>query len=66
VHVLFNWTIRHEARFCIMVLLQHFIGYIMKRHEIGQVLKSLFNLEKDLCICLIWANCELWTVVYIL
>jgi hypothetical protein len=32
--------------FCIMVALQVLLVGIMKRHEIGQVLKGLFNLEK--------------------
>jgi hypothetical protein len=49
-----------------MVSLQRFIVDIMKRHEIRQILKSLFNLEKRPVYMFYLGNCELWIVVDIL
>jgi hypothetical protein len=49
-----------------MVSLQCFIVDIMKRHEIRQALKSLFNLEKRPVYIFYLGDCELWTMVDIL
>jgi hypothetical protein len=52
--------------FCIMVSLQVLLVNIMKRHEIGQVLKVCSIWKKDLCICFIWkiVNYGQWLIFY--
>jgi hypothetical protein len=49
-----------------MVSLQVLLVNIMKRHEIRQVLKSLFNIEKRPVYMFYLGNYELWEVVDIL
>jgi hypothetical protein len=49
-----------------MVSLQVLLVNIMKRHEIGQVLKGLFNLEKILVYMFYLGNYKLREVVDIL
>ena len=48
--------------FCTIVALQVLLVGIIKSHEIGHVLKGLFNQEKRPLYMFDLGDCELWTV----